>query len=355
MKGIVSRIIGFTNELPQGGVRRVLVVPFGEFPHPDGPTQAVNAATAGKIVAAIRRAISAGKAALPIYQGHPDDGEDIPDDSNVYGSIIDAEVRPASVAFSCEFKPEGIALVRNGKRFFSPHWLANVARNIAYPFELLSIGLTDRPVIPVAAIANQNSSAAGGGKGESQMRDKLMAMLKKHGIECPADATDEQLQNLVDSTIGKVSTLGNELAAEKAQVTNLQGTVNTQKTELATAKTDTATAVTALANERKLRRDLLLDVALSDGRVPPVARKQWEGEFDKDFDGTVTKLANAQKVVKTTPVATGLAGRDAAGSSNVSRIVALVNEERKKTGCDHHTAHMRVKESNPELFGAQGK
>lgn len=348
----VSRIIGLGNEIPQGGARRTLVVPFGEFPHPDGPTQAVNAATAGKIVATLRRAIAAGKAALPIFNGHPDDGDEAPADSKVYGTVVDADVRADGIAFACEFKPDGITLVRSGKRFFSPHWLASVVKKSAYPFELLSIGLTDRPVIPVAAIANQKSSAAGGGKGVP-MRDKLMALLQKHGIECPADATDEQLSDLVDKTIGKVTTLGNELAAEKAQVTNLQGTVNTQKTELDTAKAEKGVATTALANERKLRRDLLLDVALSDGRVPPAARKQWEGEFDQDFDATVTKLANAQKVIKTKPAATDLAGRNSSGTSNVSRIVSLVNEERKKTGCDQHTAHMRVKAANPELFGTR--
>lgn len=344
------RVIGLSNEVPAGDtVRRVLSLPFGRHPHPDGYDQDINPAAAGKMVAAIRRGLASGKDALPIFNSHPDLGSAAPADPSAYGTIVDAAVGRNAVSFVCDLTRDGIALVRGGKKFFSPHWLARVAGNVVHPFEVLSIGLTDRPVIPVAAIANAKS--ARGGQEGVPMRDKLIAMCKKHGVECPADAGDDQVVAALEPALSRIVALANEVSAEKAKVTNLEGTVATLTAEVAAQKTKVTEGVTALANERKERTTILLDVALADGRVPPAARKRWEEKLAADFPATVVELANARPEMKVTALANDLARRNAGpGNDKIEKQMAKVAAIQAQHKCTNADAWALAASESPELF-----
>lgn len=175
------------------------------------------------------------------------------------------------------------------------------------------------------------------------MRDKLLALLKTRGVELAADANDDAIVEAYQGEFGKAATQANDLAAKDAEVVSLKG-------EAEAAKTKEVATAAALANERTERRKTLLDQALADGRVPPAARAAWEAEFDKDFAGTVVKLANARPVIKTAGRTDGDGGRQP-GQDGIARILALVNEEMKATGTDYDAAFGRVRARRPELFG----
>lgn len=339
-------VIGLTNSVPEAlsdTVRRWLKVPFGQHPHPSGCVQELSAGSSGKIVAAIRTALANGRAPLPVYNGHPDDGESVPLDAQRYGSVVDAEVQGDCLAFLCDLTQDGLDLVHRGRNLFSPHWMARLAKNLATPFELLSIGLTDRPVMPVAAIANQRPATDGQKGAPVKNREQLISL---YGLE--ATATDEQIFAAAQAGVTRVTTLTNELATEKASVTNLTGKVDGLTAELQTEKASVASGVTALANERKAHIALLVDNGLSTGRIAPAARGKWEADFGQDFDGAVVRLANAKPELKVEAKTRDLAKRTIA--DGVDGIVSLVNEEVTKTGCSFDAAYMRIKKTHKELF-----
>jgi len=187
------------------------------------------------------------------------------------------------------------------------------------------------------------------------MRDKLIAALKKCGIECQADATDDVVVAAAETALGKVTTLTNEISAEKAKTTNLEGTVATLTTERDAERATVASGVTALANERKLRVDLLIDSGLADGRVAPAARKRWNEEFTADFDGTVVKLANAQPAFKVVPIANDLARRNAetspAGAQRRTQQDQVIAQVQKDNGCGSRAEAYEIAAlRNPALF-----
>lgn len=350
-------VIGQSCEIPatQTGVHRVLRIPFGQWPHPDGTTMQVNAATAGKLYRALRAIVSVGKPGPIIYNGHPDADGAPPDDPAEYGRVQDAVVEPNALALVCSLNAGGLALVRSGKRWFSPHWLNMVKDKISNPFELLSVGLTDQPVIRVDAIA---CSAAGSqpprkGQNGGPMWDKIRALLKTRGVELAADAGEEVIAGACEAEFGKLTAQANEVPARDAEIVNLKGQLATAQSEATAAKTEAQAKVQALACERKARSGLMLDMALADGRVPPAARAAWESKFDADFDGTVTLLACAKPVMKIASQANDLAGRDpnaVAANERQRQRGELVEKIRREKNCSFQHAWNAAQSVNPDLF-----
>jgi hypothetical protein len=115
-------------------------------------------------------------------------------------------------------------------------------------------------------------------------------------------------------------------------------------------------AAVAIANERKERMGDLLANAIETGRIKPADRKTWEGDFEKDFAGTKTKLANtkAGSAIKTTSTTRGLGDRSAAIADEKSRadqVQTLVNEKQAK-GMTYDAAFDAVRREKPALFEA---
>jgi hypothetical protein len=114
--------------------------------------------------------------------------------------------------------------------------------------------------------------------------------------------------------------------------------------------------------EEKLRKenvDLQLANAVTSGRITSAQRKEWEGKFANDYDGTKTALAALKPVVKTAPTTTGLRQREVQTFENEKKrrekVIDLVNEKMTKTfgkyrADKYDQVFASVQADHPELF-----
>lgn len=257
-----------------------LFVPFGDFPHAVG-LQRFDASAANALIAAL----AANPNGQPIYRGHPDVpgmAEDWPDKDAkgwIHAAAITAHNGRPGCRFTVKYNEDGLEIVRQAKlKFPSPFWKLRVigksddGRRIVAPTELVSIGLVNNPNIPVPAVANAATPQPqpGGQPAKSEentaMREKLIAMLQAASVEVPENATDEQLVELVKTTLG---------AAVAAAATATQA--GTEASAVAEAQKVNA------ANSRKIAAEAIVDLAILQGRVSlgkrPDVLKQFETNF----------------------------------------------------------------------------
>lgn len=127
-------------------------------------------------------------------------------------------------------------------------------------------------------------------------------------LSLPEGATEDEaaaaLQTLVD---------------EKAA---LARKVEEAAAETQAAAADRDTAKTELANEREARIGLLLDCALSEGRVTPATRTVWQGRLRSDFANEAEALGKATPVFKTRSALPN-EGPDAAPAGVLARYEAM--------------------------------
>lgn len=88
----------------------------------------------------------------PVYKYHPDvDGGAL----DVIGQIIDVNHDDSSLFVIVSLTDSGIEVVNNGLKFLSPVWDCRVVGNAWHPYNLVSVGLTDKPVLTTGeALAN---------------------------------------------------------------------------------------------------------------------------------------------------------------------------------------------------------
>ncbi len=151
----------FTVAQPDG-----LFVPYGEYRHAKG-LQKFDRASAEML----RDGIAAAPA--PVYRGHPD----VPGraDSNpaapAVGWVNRVDVQSTGARFVVKYNGDGLRAVSEAHyRFYSPNWLLRRVPGGIQPVKLLSIGLTNSPLIPVPSIANDRSERA------AASRDRSMVM-----------------------------------------------------------------------------------------------------------------------------------------------------------------------------------
>lgn len=327
-----------------------LRIPHGDFPHGSRRIQRFDAESSRRLASTFASAKTANADfAIPLYEGHPDVpalAADYPD-KKAYAWVQNVVADQSGLALQVKWSDAGEKLLANGHyRFISPYWNVepipspkpNASFDWVRPVELVSVGLTNMPNIrAIPALSNDSNN---NGK-DSAMKEHLLKIL---GLA--NDATDDQIAAAVkDLSVPalrtQISTLQSEVAAGKTALSNEQ-----------TARaTDKAAAQTAFAAERGARIGILLDNAVRDGRVTPATRQQWNDDLVKDFDGKVTALANAPKVIATgNPITQDAGKRKTETASRQDRVLSLVNAEISKNGGDYDAAWNTVKLANPDLF-----
>lgn len=376
-------VVGFGNEATiddQGWT----VIPYGMHPHAMG-VQKFGRDEATKMVGYFRSTWNRIKRAitgLPVFNGHPD----LPSMANVYpdkaeyGQIADMDVRPNGLGVKMVLSAAGARLIEQGKKFISPHWLANETgktadgRPIFSPVFMKSIGLTETPNIPnPTSLLNSAASAAESSK---NMNKELLIKLLGLANEANEQAIEARIADLLKRP--EPSALANEQSAR----TVAEGTVTNLTNENKSLKTELDGTKVAFANERKARIDECIAGAIRGGKITEAEKPVWEKRLTHDFAEESKALANSAQKVKTEGITSGKAFDEAAAklkeaNANLGNDVdddgdSLANSGKKMAACVnehkgrlasanpgwtaaklHNEAWTAAKKAKPKLFGAK--
>jgi phage I-like protein len=271
-------------------------VPYGRYPHKVG-LQIFDRASAEAMQAAANSTLTRA-AGIPVYIGHPD----VPGraDSNpsapAVGWIDSVEIGEDGATFRHRMNPRGQSAIANAEyRYYSPHWLLDKVPGGLSPRRLLSIGLTNNPLIPVPAIANDQPT-------QNQMNEQLLIAL---GLA--ADATLEA----ATARIAELTTAANDLATAQQRVTELDNQL--------TAANDT------LSTERTRAEGLTSQLTTAQDRVTEL-----EGQLTAANDATTSARALA---IDTSIERAVLAGRLSQADSATRRteLIAIANDSELAT------------------------
>lgn len=317
---------------------------------------------------------------LPFYVGHPDVAAFANEhkDTKAYGWIKDLEARHDALAMFVEWSDAGQLLLANAHyKWFSPYFLGRKSGEangmpVAEPLWLASCGLTNKPNWPVYPLANEDNNKGGdmnllarliailgleGGASEDDLVSAFTKLVEaarkiKEAVEAKWDAEDAAREALpnempVDEAIGKVLVLvgDGELALANTTAANAE-----LETGLTAEKEARTAAEESLKAERKERIVLLVNEALTSGKILPADKDKWLKDLDDDFGTNLEVLANARPALKTKQKTKDLGPR---GSKTVARqdeILELVNEKMDKTKKSYQDAWVAVKKEHPELF-----
>ncbi len=198
--------------------------------------------------------------------------------------------------------------------------------------------------------------------------DALRAMVVEL-LDLPAETDDATIQKTFDTFGDESAEETKESAAQNERfkaACNALGIPETSKPEeLHQAILEVPTKLKAsndiVANERKARAGLLIDVAVNEGRVTEAQRSVYLIAFNSDFEGTASKLKTEAKKINTdTSKISGLGDRKsvvANAQERQAKILAAVNERMEKTGENYDTAFEGVQkdEKYKPLFEAMQK
>lgn len=164
-----SKFEDFSSENRTDSVKNsIKLVDYGEFSHPFG-IQVISFESAQKMAKNFNRLfqkLARRFHGVPIYIGHPDDphfqGSSGHGDSRAYGWVSAIDARSNGIWINVKWSRAGRELVENAHyKFLSPRWeMEPLGENRYSPVNLISVGLTNNPNIPVEAISNQLSHCA---------------------------------------------------------------------------------------------------------------------------------------------------------------------------------------------------
>lgn len=341
-----------------------LAIPYGDFMHSDG-IQRFTRDAGRKIQSSfnsLRSRAARAFGGLPFYVGHPDHPAfaDRHTDDTSYGWIMEIDSSGNEFRFRTKWSDAGRDIIGNARyKYFSPHWAATEIGNengvpVWEPYELISVGFTNRPVIPVSPLANAQNT--------TQQEVAEMEWLKwlKETLGLSDESSDDQVKQAVANakaaaeaktrTEQNLTTANAEKTTLESKVQTLTGEKTALEQSLAGETTARQAAETNFANERKVRIETLVNAAVADGRITEADKEKWTADLGKDFDGKSQELANAEAKVKTKSSVANRKG-DGPQDSKSETILTMVNEHMEKTGIkDFHTAYLAVKAKTPDLF-----
>ena len=300
---------------------------------------------------------------LPVFKGHPDCKlfEKIHTDKTPRGTIADMEVTDKGLRFKPVLTQQGADDVHEGWDEFSPFWLLNKAgeedgATVARPFMLKSIGIVPRGNIPGLSLVNADEDDIS----FSTMKNYIIKLLAAMGKPVAADASDEVIGQAVDAACPAIASanaaeaqlptlktekdsLASRLSTVEAEKSRLEG----EKIALANAK---ASADEAFKAERRERSMLLVNAAVTDGRVPASERDDLVVALCNaaDFPAEVVKLASRQKGLKTQSTAKQLGTE----RNQDGDVIELVNSRMTEKGETYEAAFAAVQADpkNADLF-----
>jgi phage I-like protein len=353
----LAQMVGLANAYEEDSQKWVQLTPIGEFGHREG-IQRIDAASVRRMENSFNSLLGKMKqrfVGVPFYEGHPD----VPHLANMYpdkrahGWIkamqarVNTPAQPGDGLWAqVDWTPTGKAFLENGNyKFHSPHFEAEEigferGRKVYRPTQVLSVGLTNHPNIPVNPLANTK---------ENEM-DKALLIA---ALGLAATASDADITTAIGSLkteAGKVTSLAND---KNAAATALE----TEKTTLANEKTEHGKTKTTLTNVIKQRNKITLDNAVDLGHITPAQRAEWEPKLEADFDGALVEIKALKKGMKVSGVTAGAGTRRStfANTSEVQgraqQVQQLVQKEMKESSCDYPTAFQRVRLANAALFG----
>ncbi|QBG47830.1 hypothetical protein EGM51_10660 [Verrucomicrobia bacterium S94] len=391
------RFIGLSNELTAAD--RPLVIPYGSYPHKVGRvTQLINSKTAAMMVDEFMTAsVKDGFRGLPVYIGHPDvkSFRDKYQDHRAYGWVVDMIANDADrkLELTVEWNEPGRQLLTNEHfAYFSPNWLAvKGGAGEALPFKMISVGLTHTPMIEYLALAcedgGDDQEIINQGDSMNKLLERLKALLPEkvqenvktedelvsifqkmlEGLKALRDSQQERwkaedaaymaLEN-EDPVAGLAAYLGVLAEANAAELQLANETVP----ESATATIEQLSAEMELANEALAAREsrlknVLLDVALADGRITPATRGKWESRFaaeDADFEALANELDSIDPIMKTGSVTKGKRPESniAATHADLRRAATQLANEKSMS---YETAYASLKSTDEfaHLFPAE--
>lgn len=346
----LARMVSLANVYEEDAEKWVQLAPIGEFDHREG-LQRIDATAVKRMENSFNSLLGKLKnrfVGVPFYEGHPD----VPHLANIYPDkrahgwikAMQARVNNPPQATDglyaqVEWTPTGKTFLENGNyKFLSSHFEAEQigferGRKVYRPTQVLSVGLTNYPNIPVNPLHNTN-------EGEIMERSLLITALGLAATATDADIT-AAIGNL-RTEAGRVTTLANDRTAAVTQA-------DTEKAEHTKTKT-------TLANITAQRNKVTLDNAIDLGHITPAQRAEWEPKLNEDFEkaaGEIKSLKGGMKVAGVTAGA-GTRRTTLANTTEVqertAKVQQLVQKEMKDSGSDYTTAFQRVRLANAALF-----
>ncbi len=353
----------------------IQLAPLGVFPHVRG-LQNVDKAAVESIVTHFKSFLGRlGRrfAGLPFYVGHPDAAGygHVYTDRKAYGWIMDLEAREDGLYGRTKWSEAGRNLIASGHyKFLSATWNAakvgeQSGRPVFRPTQLLSVGLTNEPNLPVPPLANSADCADGGGAEETMPGAPLpfpgtpVAANPESGAS-PEDpipsAAGASPKNQMPSAFGTntkdeiPNTHLEAQGAEKSQKPTLD--ISTEaEARIAQLEASLENCRTQLAGLQEQLITTILDNAVASTRILPIERYLWENELRTRFAQASATLANARPQLNLAARSDHLPHRNAApGLPARSGILPLVNQKMKSTGLDYDQAWAEVRTEHPELF-----
>lgn len=337
---------------------------------------------------------------VPVYARHPDLGRVSPetgtsDETPVpVGGISRLEAREDGIYVQVGLFPEGRVAVENeGLKYLSALWWveridppadAPNGTQFGRPIDLISVGLTDSPNIQGGdALANQappqgvTPSAGTGAKSartdgpiqedpESKMKSLLIGLLVGQGVALANDASDDVVLKSANELLAKLRTdvtaLGNEKSTLTSRVTALEADLVAERTAHTTAKTALEATKAALGNERAIAAPVIVDLAITQGRIPIAEREARIARVKGATDLAAETTALANEAVKH-PVGGSSASSDRRADATAGtpddaerKLLALANEAvRAGQALNFTDAWNATKASHPALHETLAK
>lgn len=303
------------------------VAPYGEHPNRAGLQIFTTAQAAAMVTSFNSLAAKVGRLfrGIPIYAGHPDVDPARWPDARRLGKLTALEAKTDGLYAKASWNALGVENNENGYYVYpSPRWLCEPGGKGMRPVELISVGLTNTPNIRASAPVTANDEAAGG------------------PVPATPAAPDPALTAANDALVEATSDLAaarNDLSAVTVELSKLQAALVASQA-LVTAAND------ALATERELRRDALLDHAVESGRLTQAERLAQTALFNADFAAAAAGLRERAATYNTASLQ--LARDRAPLATAHERQVAMqeaVNAIMEGRGVDYTTAWGLAKKS----------
>lgn len=392
----IDRVEGVSNDFQPLQGDWVQLSPYGQFPHPRG-LQYFAKSDAEKIVAnfnSLKSKLLRRFGGLPWYEGHPDTSpKDYPNKKS-FGWIDGVEARDDGLYGHVKWTKAGAELVAEGHyKYFSPVWHATPAKvdgkSVLRPDELISVGFTNTPNMPVLPLSNDSTKCPACGK-EFDQADvpetsagavacpNCGAHLDQEGNQLSNENDTMKLPNSILKTLGfaddakpteaEIVAAWDKFTAETLEpgqtaVANVGALANEKETlgtELENAKKSITnlgeqldTTSKAFDAERIERIELLVATNIANGKITKADAEKWKAELKEDFAGKSVELANVKPALaNTAPLTKDLGKNQAAletGATPRETARALANEK-VAAGKRFEVAWQEVKKERPDLF-----
>ena len=389
----------FCNEAVTAGAAWLRLCEYGHYPNAAGMQDCTREGLALMVNEFQARKAKAGDRwrGDPITMGHRDrPNKHLPHMGAKLGKVLDIQLRDDGPYVQVAWNSLGEENIAEGwAEFPSPEWyVKDNAKRLAQPVKFKAIGMVETPNIPTSeAWTNEDPEQATTDNTDPTMNllESLRAFLAlnedadeaaitlalndcmggdmakprtvRQILWLEPDATAEQVKAAMASREADLQRMQADLDAMKAKlaeeesktvaanerVTALEADLATAteaaqtalNEKLTTAETDLTTARAELATANAARRDLVIDLAINEGRAAEADREILITAFNEDFAGGLQKVASLAKRFDTRGIQLTRKNemqRQLNQGEAQAQFIAVVNEHQRATGKNYQTA-----------------